>query len=121
MDIERPAKLGASLDRTISDRDISSAPGEWVEKELDATIARFDKKRREEEGERPAEAPWVASERRQEARRRKELHAEWAAFHQHQERRVRANSEVLILHHRERAAYHEEQIEKYLPKGAAKL
>jgi hypothetical protein len=65
------------LDRTITDRDIASAPGVHVDKELDGFIERRDVQRRKEEGERPAEAAWRASEKAQEAARREEMRLAW--------------------------------------------
>jgi hypothetical protein len=49
--------------------------------------------------------------RRYNARRREEMRAEWCEHHQGQAVRLRAVLEKLI-------AEHEEQAEKYLPKGA---
>jgi hypothetical protein len=101
------------LDRTITDRDIASAPGVHVDKELDGFIERRDVQRRKEEGERPAEAAWRASEKAQEAARREEMRLAWGEYHAEQARRHRAALGSLIAHH-------EEQAEKYgEPRGAA--
>jgi hypothetical protein len=54
---------------------------------------------------------WKESVRRYNARRREEMRAEWCEHHQGQAVRLRAVLEELI-------ADHEEQAEKYLPKGA---
>ncbi len=84
--------------------DITS--GERVEGDIDAYIAKADKRRRKQEGERPAEAPWVEPERRQAARRRQELAWAWLRHHQRQ----------LDSHTRTAAlitAHHEQEIAKY--------
>ena len=54
---------------------------------------------------------WKESVRAYTARRREEMRAEWCEHHQGQAVRLRAVLEELI-------ADHEEQAEKYLPKGA---
>ncbi len=96
--------IGAALSRDIS-------TGEKVEAELDAFISKRDKERRLSEGERAEEAAWRESVRRHDAARDAELREQWREYHQGQEERHRANLEAL-------ATYHEEQAQKYLPKGA---
>ena len=61
--------------RSIS-RDI--ARGEAVEHELDAFISRQHDRRVVDEGERPAEASWMESERRHDVGRREAMRAAWA-------------------------------------------
>jgi hypothetical protein len=98
--------------RSIS-RDI--ARGEAVEKELDVFVSRRDTKRRESEGERPAEAAWAESERAHDAGRREALRSAWCAFHRDQAERLRRNLGALV-------AAHEAEAEKYRDhrhKGAA--
>ena len=54
---------------------------------------------------------WKASVAAYNARRREEMRAAWCEHHQGQAARLRTTLETLI-------ARHEEQAEKYLPKGA---
>jgi hypothetical protein len=63
---ERPAKIGAALDRSLASNPGKLAQGEDVEKELDRFIAHRHKQRGKNEGERAEEA-WLAYEK---ARRR---------------------------------------------------
>ncbi len=83
-------------------RDI--AKGEAVEHELDAFISKRHDARVAAEGEREAEAVWVESERRHNARRREEHRAAWCEYHRDQAQRHRAVLEGLIAHHTEQAA-----------------
>jgi hypothetical protein len=75
-----------------------------VEGELEAFIERRHDHRVVDEGERPAEALWAASERRYFARLDEERSAELVDFHKGQARRLRAVLESLIAHHEEQAA-----------------
>ncbi len=77
---------------------------EAVEAELDAMIRRRDERRRVEEGERPLEEAWAASERRYNARRRLENRAAWYGYHMDQAERHRRNLEALVAHHESEAA-----------------
>ncbi len=61
--------------RSIS-RDI--ARGEAVEHELVAFVSRQHDRRVVDEGERPAEASWMESERRHDVGRREAMRAAWA-------------------------------------------
>jgi hypothetical protein len=81
--------------------------GEMVEKELDAMIVR---RSRQKDPEEESEF-WQESVRRYNAQRREELDLERYEYHRGQAVRLRAVLEELI-------ADHEEQAEKYLPKGA---
>ena len=83
------------------------ARGEMVEKELDGMIER---RSRQKDPDEESEL-WRESVRAYTARRREEMRAEWCEHHQGQAVRLRAVLEELI-------ADHEEQAEKYLPKGA---
>jgi len=96
------------LDRTIGEKDINIAPGHRADKEIDAFINRLDVKRRRdfEEGVRPAEAPWAASERRENARRRRELDQQWREYHLQAIERHKAILASLIAHHEERAEHY---------------
>ena len=79
----------------------------------DAELARMIE-RRSRQGEVDPDANeelWKESVRAYTARRREEMRAEWCEHHQGQAVRLRAVSEELI-------ADHEQQAEKYLPKGA---
>jgi hypothetical protein len=86
---------------------VDIARGEMVEKELDAMIER---RSRQKDPDEESEL-WRESVRAYTARRREEMRAEWCEHHQGQAVRLRAVLEELI-------ADHEEQAEKYLPKGA---
>jgi hypothetical protein len=88
---------------------VDIARGEMVEKELDAMIERRARKGDVDPDEQ--EELWKASVRTYTARRREEMRAAWCEHHQGQAVRLRAVLEELI-------ADHEEQAEKYLPKGA---
>ncbi len=102
-----PAKpIGAALSRDIS-------TGENGEKDLETFIAKRYKERRLSEGSnaRAEEAPWMESVRRHEAARDARLREEWREYHLGHARALRANLEALIIHH-------EEQAQRYLPKGA---
>jgi hypothetical protein len=85
------------------------ACGEMVEKQLDAVIQRRAWKGDVDPDEQ--EELWKASVRAYAARREEEMRAAWCEHHQGQAARLRAVPEELI-------ADHEEQAEKYLPKGA---
>jgi hypothetical protein len=83
---------------------------ETADAELDRLISnRTSQDRRPDPDER--EELWQASVRAYTARRREEMRAEWCEHHQGQAVRLRAVLEKLI-------ADHEQQAEKYLPKGA---
>jgi hypothetical protein len=85
------------------------ARGEMVEKELNAMIERRSRKGEVDNDE--FDPGYMESVRRYNARRCEEMRAEWCEHHQGQAVRLRAVLEELI-------ADHEEQAEKYLPKGA---
>jgi type II secretory ATPase GspE/PulE/Tfp pilus assembly ATPase PilB-like protein len=89
---------------------VDKARSEAVDAELDRLISkRAPQNRRADEDEH--EELWKESVRAYTARRREEMRAEWCEHHQGQAVRLRAVLEELI-------ADHEEQAEKYLPKGA---
>ncbi len=92
-----PAETGAGLSRNI-------AKGAAVESELNGLITRRHDARVAEEGKRPAEELWKASERRHEVRRRAENEAAWCRYHQDQAERHRRTLEALIRGHEEAAA-----------------
>jgi hypothetical protein len=104
---ERP--IGVGLNRNFGS---PTAPGESVEQELTAFIEKRDKQRRQTEGERATEEAWMASERRHDALRREENRLAWHEFHERQAARLAATLGALV-------SYHEQEAEKYLPKGAA--
>lgn len=83
--------------------------GGMVERELNGMIERRARKGDVDPDEH--EELWKESVRAYTARRREEMRAEWCEHHQGQAVRLRAVLEELI-------ADHEEQAEKYLPKGA---
>jgi len=87
---------------------VDIAHGEMVEKQLDALIQR--RARKGDMDPEEAEEIWKESVRRYNACREAERKAAWCEHHQGQAARLRAVLEELI-------ADHEEQAEKYLPKG----
>jgi hypothetical protein len=88
---------------------VDIARGDVVERELNGMIERRARKGDVDPDEH--EELWKESVRAYTARRREEMRAEWCEHHQGQAVRLRAVLEELI-------ADHEEQAEKYLPKGA---
>jgi hypothetical protein len=88
---------------------VGIARDEMVERELNAMIERRARKGDVDPDEQ--EELWKATVRDYSARRREEMGAAWCEHHQGQAARLRAVPEELI-------ADHEEQAEKYLPKGA---
>ena len=84
------------------------ARSEGVEAELNRLV---EKRSSREMDPDEREELWQESVRAYTARRREEMRAEWCEHHQGQAVRLRAVLEELI-------ADHEEQAEKYLPKGA---
>jgi hypothetical protein len=88
---------------------VDIARGEMVEKELNAMIERRSRKGEVDTDE--YDPGYMESVRRYNARRREEMRAEWCEHHQGQAVRLRTTLEALI-------ADHEQQAEKYLPKGA---
>jgi hypothetical protein len=101
--------IGAGLSRNLGS---PTAPGEDVEHEIDGFISRRHEQRVASEGERDEEAVWRESERRHNAARRARNAAAWADYHLCMAAAARANLEAL-------ASHHEQQAERYLPKGAA--
>jgi hypothetical protein len=89
------------------------APGEMVEKQLDAMIQRRARKGDVDPDER--EELWKACVRTYTARRREEMRAAWHEYHQGQAARHRAILESLIACHEEEAA----KLMDIEPKGAA--
>jgi hypothetical protein len=87
---------------------VDLARSEGVEAELNRLV---EKRSSREMDPDEREELWQESVRAYTARRREEMRAEWCEHHQGQAVRLRAVLEKLI-------ADHEEQAEKYLPKGA---
>jgi hypothetical protein len=85
---------------------VDIAHSEMVEKELDYLITRRSKQKDPEEHSEL----WRESVRRYNARKCEEVRAAWCEYHQGQAARHRAILASLV-------AYHEEQAEKYLPRG----
>ena len=81
--------------------------GEMVEKELDAMIERRSLQKDPQEDS----DVWQESVERYNAERDRQLRTEWTEYHQGQAERHKVVLKGLIAHH-------EEQAEKYLPKGA---
>lgn len=90
-------------------RDITA--GEITEAGVDALIEKRHKQRVAEEGERPAEQMWAESVRRHSAARDERKRVALGEYHREHAERLRSSLSALIEHH-------EEQAEKYLPKGA---
>ncbi len=88
------------------------ARGEQVEHELDGLITRRHGARVAEEGHRPSEELWAASERTYFAHQAEEQRRERLAYHEGQA--VRLSSTLADL-----VAFHKAEAEKYLPKGDA--
>jgi hypothetical protein len=91
--------------------EVDMSRSEWVEHELSRLIARRHDQRTTQETHGRSEELWQESVERYNAERDRQLKTEWAEYHQGQAERHRAVLEFLI-------ADHEEQAEKYLPKGA---
>jgi hypothetical protein len=87
---------------------VDLARSEGVEAELNRLV---EKRSSREMDPDEREELWKESVRAYTARRREEMRAEWCEHHQGQAVRLRAVLEELI-------ADHEEEAEKYLPKGA---
>ncbi len=80
-----------------------AAKSERVETELDGFIASRDRKRRKEEGERPAEELYLENTRRYQER---QLRREWwehLRYHEAQIRRLSDTLEALVARHRTEA------------------
>jgi hypothetical protein len=91
-------------------RDI--ARGEAVEHELDSFISKRHADRVRDEGGRPEEEAWRESERHHEAARRAQNARAWYEYHLDAAGRLRATLSALVAHH-------EQEAQKYQPKGAA--
>jgi hypothetical protein len=89
---------------------VDAARTEAADAELVRMIERRSRKGEADPDER--EELWKASVRAYTARRREEMRSAWASHHAGQAARHRATLRALIEHH-------EEQAEKYLPKGTA--
>jgi hypothetical protein len=104
--------IGTGLNRNLGS---PTAPGDAVERELDAFISKRHEQRVQAEGERLALEMWQESERKYAERRREANRQAWTSFHEEQAERHRAVLDSLI-------AFHEEQAAKLLPtqqEGAA--
>jgi hypothetical protein len=88
------------------------AEGEKAEADLNVLITKRDKARRQTEAEQAREDLWQASVERHNAARHEELREEWREYHLCRAVSLRASLEALATHH-------DEQAQKYLPKGAA--
>jgi hypothetical protein len=81
----------------------SHTKGEMAEAGIDSFIAKRDKQRRRDDGERAAEELYMQSTRRYAERERLRLRWEWLRYHEEQIRRLTANLEALITRHRTEA------------------
>ncbi len=98
--------IGAALDRNLGS---PTAPGEAVERELDAMIIRRSRLKDPDE----KSELWQASSRAYNGRRREEMRQAWAAYHEGQAASLRHTLEALITHHTQQAEKYANQ-----PKGA---
>jgi hypothetical protein len=89
--------------------DVSRSEG--VEHELNRLIERRHDQRTAEERHRPSEELWQESVERYNAERDRQLRSEWTEYHRGQAARLRVALGSLIREH-------EQNAEKYLPKGA---
>ena len=104
--------IGTGLNRNLGS---PVAPGEAVESELDRLITRRHDQRLKDEGHRPSEELWAASERAYFARRDEERRLERLTYHEGQAARLSGALGALV-------AYHEAEAEKcrsQLTKGDA--
>ena len=84
----------------------SVAKTNMVEAELDGFVARRDKERRRDEGERAREEIWAESCRRHHEQRQEQLALEWLAYHQQRQRAHRKTFALLdAMHAAEIAKY----------------
>jgi hypothetical protein len=104
--------IGAVLSRNLGS---PTAPGEAVERELDAFISKRHKRRVQDEGERLALEMWQESERRYAERRREEMRAAWCEYHRDRAASIRRNLEALAEGHEAAAA----KLMDMQPKGAS--
>jgi len=93
--------IGTGLNRNLGS---PTAPGEAVEREVDAFISKRHEQRVRAEGERLALEMWQESERKYAERRREANRQAWTSFHEEQAERHRAVLESLIAFHEEQAA-----------------
>jgi hypothetical protein len=84
------------------------AKGEQVEGELDSFIAKRDKQRRREEGDRPAHEIYADSVRLYHDKRELQRAWEWLRYHEAQIRRLSDTLEAIISRHRKEAARYAE-------------
>jgi len=94
--------IGAALNRNLGS---STAPGEAVERELDAMIIRRSRLRDPDE----ETELWQSSSRVYNARRREEIRQAWAAYHAGQAASLRRTLEGLISHHTQQAELYANQ------------
>ena len=83
---------------------------ESVEHDLNRLIEKRHDQRMTEESHKPSEDLWRASVECYNCERERQLRVAWCEYHQGQAVRHRAILGSLV-------AYHEEQAEKYLPRG----
>jgi hypothetical protein len=93
--------IGTGLNRNLGS---PTAPGDAVERELDAFISKRHEQRVQAEGERLALEMWQESERKYAERRREANRQVWTSFHEEQAERHRAVLDSLIAFHEEQAA-----------------
>ena len=104
-----PTSSWAMEREELGEVDVSRSEG--VEHELNRLIERRHDQRTSTEGHRPSEEMYEESIRRYQEQMHAAARTEWHLHHASQAERLRRTLESLV-------AYHEEQAEKYLPKGA---
>ena len=90
--------------------DLDVAKTNMVEAELDSFVARRDKARRRDEGEREREELYMESVRRHHARREQELAWAWLRFHARQLRNHETTSALITARHRQQMARYEQML-----------
>ena len=93
--------IGTGLNRNLGS---PTAPGDAVEREMDAFISKRHEQRVQAEGERLALEMWQGSEGKYAERRREANRQAWTSFHEEQAERHRAVLDSLIAFHEEQAA-----------------
>jgi hypothetical protein len=82
---------------------VDTVAGERAEASLTAFIGKRDEQRRAEEGERPAEELWAASERIYAAKRWRQRAWDWVRFYQEQAVRAERNGAEVAAANRRKA------------------
>ncbi len=89
---------------------VDAAKVNAIEGELDSFVARRDKARRRDEGERGREELYMESVRRHHARREAELAWAWLRFHARQLKNHETVSRLITAHHEAEIHKYEEML-----------